>query len=153
MDKLTPNERKVVKVLQGLDAELCSKDLAELSEVHPNSIGRYLKKLSEKGLIETFSKQIHNRRFNMITISEKGKTIEIDETPVVKESKPKAKSKSKSKIIDSKTVQKTAVKDELKSELRTMILNLVVRKIDYTRFKFNNPAEYRNRMMRIIEVL
>lgn len=153
MDKLTPNESKIVRVLQQLDTPICSKDLAELSEVHPNSIGRYLKKLRENKYIDSEVKQIHNRRFTMIFIAEKGKTVKLDTFKVVKESKPKSKPKAKAKVIDSKNVQKIALKQEIKTELRTMILNLVVRKVDYERFKFNTTAEYKNKMIELIEAL
>ena len=153
MDKLTPNENKIIAALKAINIEVCSKDLAKLADINEKSIGRYIKKLTAKGYVEQYIKQIHNKRFRMIKISTSGKNIEISETPVKKESKPKAKKDSKTDTIDLETIEKIALKTEIKSQLRIMILNLVVRKTDFKPMNFKSAAEYRNEMMELIELL
>ena len=153
MDKLTPNENKIIAALQKIDIEVCSKDLAKLSDIHPNSVGRYVKKLTEKGLIEQYFKQIHNKRFRMIKISETGRNHEIIITPVKMSNKKLTKTQTIDETINIVEIKKNLYRDDIKNELRLMILNLVVRKIDYRPMHFNSSAEYRNKMMELIELL
>jgi len=153
MDKLSLNEKKILDVLQRLDNEICSADLADLAEVHRNSIGRYIKKLTEKELIKSYRKQLHNRGFNMITISKKGTNVKIDEIQRNTVDKTVDKTDGPADKKTEKTPGRISKKSEIKAELRTMILNLVVRKIDYVKYQFKSSAEYRNKLCELIDLL
>ena len=70
---LKPNEMKIMKELQAINMPICSKDLASMTGIHPQSIGRYIKSLKDLELVKTQIRQIHNKRFNMILLRKKGK--------------------------------------------------------------------------------
>lgn len=109
---LKPNEIKIMTELKAINMEVCSKDLASMTNIHPQSIGRYIKALKEMKLVKTHIKQLHNKRFNMIALTKEGKKTEyaIPKKP----KKPKIAAKKTKEIINSEF-----------SELHTQMTDLV----------------------------
>ena len=89
----------------------------------------------------------------MISITENGKNLDITLVKVEKKVKSKDDSKPQEQTLNIVEVKRNLYKADMKNELRTMILNLVVRKVDYQRFEFNTAAEYRCKIMELIEMM